>query len=165
MYLACRQIGRDCQDANFVADFHISANCRCPRGLKPFYASFFRGPEGPLFHSAALPQGCSSTSQLAPHVFEIVETLFAGEPFGGEDCAFGETAAGFGVVTEVDSVARGFEHDFMQADDVAFAEGGDLEIFIFVSRWLRGSLAGCAIAVPEGASFLWTWWRSKIWPE
>src|SRR5579862_1304250 len=69
------------------------------------------------------------SSQLAPDVLEIVEAFFAAEPFGGADCAFGEAAAGFGVVAEIDSVGGGFEDDFVQADYVAFAEGCDFEIF------------------------------------
>ncbi len=67
-------------------------------------------------------------------------------------------------MAEINAVGGGLEDDFVQADDVAFAEGRDLEIFCC---WPLASRMTCwsAIAVPEGASFLWAWWRSKIWPE
>jgi len=76
-------------------------------------------PSGALF--AALKDR-SSTSQLSPNVLEIVEPFFAEEPFGGTDCAFGEAAAGLGVVAEIDAIARRLKDDFVQAHDFAFAE-------------------------------------------
>ena len=82
--------------------------------------------------------GCPHGSyRFPPDVLEIVEALFPGEPFGGADGAFGEAAAGFGVVAEIDAVGGGFEDDLVQADDVAFAEGCDLDILL-CGRWLRG---------------------------
>jgi hypothetical protein len=64
--------------------------------------------------------------QFSPHILEIVEAFFAGEPFGGADGAFGEAAAGFRIVTEVDAVGGRFEDDLVEADDVSFAEGNNL---------------------------------------
>ena len=109
-----------------------------------------RSSTTPIFYRAALSQGRSSTSQLAPDVFEIVETFFAGQPFGGADCAFGETAAGFGIVAEIDAVGGGFEDDFVQADDIAFAEGCDLKIFVF-GRTVAAGLADQALERDCGA--------------
>src|SRR5579864_5356262 len=80
--------------------------------------------------------------QLPPHVFEIVKALFAGEPFGGADGAFGEAAARFGVVAEVDAVGWGFEDDFVQADDLAFAERSDLDAFRLLSGVAEDVLEG-----------------------
>src|SRR5580658_1208533 len=68
--------------------------------------------------------------QFPPQVLEIVEALFPHQPLRGAHGPFGEAAAGFGVVAEIDPVGRGFEHDLMQADDLAFAEGCDLEVFM-----------------------------------
>src|SRR5579871_3567229 len=94
----------------------------------------------PFLHTAALPRSRSSTVllsnncpsphrtlKLAPDVFEIVEAFFAGQPFGGTDGAFGEAAAGLGVVAEVDAVGGRFEDELVEADYVAFAEGSDLD--------------------------------------
>ena len=68
-----------------------------------------------------------------------MEAFFTGEPFGGADGAFGETAAGFGVVAEVDPVGGGLENNLVQADYVAFAERGDLEI-LFVTAGFADDL-------------------------
>jgi hypothetical protein len=88
--------------------------------------------------------------QLPPDIFEIVEAFFAGEPFGGADGAFGKAAAGFGVVAEIDAVGGGFEDEFVQADDFAFTEGSDFDVF-FLKTALAGGFAdhvlerdGCA---------------------
>ena len=62
--------------------------------------------------------------KLPPDVFEIVEAFFAGEPFGGADGAFGEAAAGLGVVAEVDAVCSGFEDKFVEADHVPGTRNG-----------------------------------------
>jgi hypothetical protein len=78
-------------------------------------------------------EGMLQTSEISPDVLEVVETLFPGEPFGGADCAFGEAAAGFGVVAEIDSVGGRFEDDLVEADYVAFAEGGDFESFLLAA--------------------------------
>src|SRR5580704_16347489 len=66
--------------------------------------------------------------QLPPDVLEVEEALLAGEPFGGADGAFGESAAGLGVVAEIDPVGRGIEDQLVHADDVTLAEGGDFEL-------------------------------------
>ena len=71
-----------------------------------------------LLLTFAASKGRSPTLKLPPDVFEIVEAFFAGEPFGGADGTFGEAAAGFGVVAEVDAVGGGFEDEFVEADDV-----------------------------------------------
>jgi hypothetical protein len=68
-----------------------------------------------------------------------VEAFFSGQPFRGSDCAFGEAAAGFRVMTEIDSVGRRFEDDFVQADYVAFAEGCDFYLF-FAAAGLANDL-------------------------
>ncbi len=60
--------------------------------------------------------------QFSPDVFEVEESLLAGEPFGGAHGAFGESAAGLGIVAEIDPVSRGIEDQFVHADDVAFPE-------------------------------------------
>src|ERR1700758_3732525 len=78
--------------------------------------------------------------QLSPDVLEIIKALLLGEPFGGEDGPFGEGAAGFGVVTEVDSVVLGFKDEFVQADDFAFAEGNNLEVFVLCAGFADHAL-------------------------
>ena len=97
-----------------------------------------RGPEGPLFHVAVCARSNPRTLQLAhvttrdhynsrslqfaPHVFEFVEAFFSGKPFCGAHCAFGEAAAGFRVVAEIDAIGGRLENEFVQTDDIAFAE-------------------------------------------
>jgi hypothetical protein len=66
---------------------------------------------------------------------------------------FGETAARFGVVADVDGVARGIEDNLMHSDYFAFAEGGDFES---VAGGLFDDVLEYGTAVPEGASSLWT---------
>src|SRR5450631_263680 len=79
-----------------------------------------------------LPGFCCAL-QLPPDIFEVVEAFLACEPLDGSDRAFGEAAAGFGVVAEVNPVGGGFEDHFVQADHVTFAEGCDLQIFFLVA--------------------------------
>ena len=67
-----------------------------------------------------------------PHIFEIVKALLSGYPLGGENRAFGEAAAGFRIVAQVDSIIVRLEHHFMHADDFALAEGGD---FYRIANW------------------------------
>src|SRR5437660_1302775 len=74
--------------------------------------------------------GATLGSQFPPDVLEIVEAFLAHQPLGGADGAFGEAAAGFGVVAEINSVGRRFEDHFVQAHDFTFAERRDLEIFV-----------------------------------
>src|SRR5580698_3181333 len=66
--------------------------------------------------------------ELSPDVFEVEKALLAGEPFGGVNGAFGESATGLGVVAEIDPVGRGIEDQFVHADDVAFAKRGNLQL-------------------------------------
>jgi len=66
-----------------------------------------RGTQKPHFSQKKRETGTPDVGrllQLAPDVFEIVEAFFARLPFGSADGAFGEAAAGFGVVAEVDAV-------------------------------------------------------------
>lgn len=58
------------------------------------------------------------------------------------DGALGKGPAGLGVMAEVDAVVRGFEDEFVEADDFAFAKGCDLERFALA--------AGFADDAPEG---------------
>jgi hypothetical protein len=69
-------------------------------------------------------------SQLPPNILEIVEALFPGEPLGDQDSAFGEAAAGFGVMAEIDAVGGGLEDDLVQTYDLALAKGSDFQIFV-----------------------------------
>jgi len=112
-----------------------------------------RGTQKPHFSQKKRETGTPDVGrllQLAPDVFEIVEAFFARLPFGSADGAFGEAAAGFGVVAEVDAVGRRFEDDFVQADYIAFAEGCDLDIFS-VATGLADHLLECnRVAVEDG---------------
>lgn len=69
--------------------------------------------------------------QFSPDIFEIVKPLFAYQPLCRTDGAFGEAAAGFGIVAEIDPVRSGFEDYFVESDDFSFAERCDLQSFVF----------------------------------
>src|SRR6478672_7405629 len=64
---------------------------------------------------------------LSPDVFEVVEPRLALQPLGCAHSAFGEAAARFGIVAEIDSVGRGLHYQFMHSDDLAFAEGSNFD--------------------------------------
>src|ERR1700722_4376778 len=85
-------------------------------------------PSSLLNPHARIASAPHNRSKLPPHILEIVEALFALQPFGGAYRSFSEAAAGFGVVAEIDAVVIRFEDDFVQADDFAFAEGSDFEV-------------------------------------
>ena len=87
----------------------------CETGLWLCNGARLEGIKNLHFSQKTLKMGHPATIglQLSPYIFEIVETFFAGEPFGGADCAFGEAAAGFGVVAEIDAVGGGIEHDLV----------------------------------------------------
>ena len=71
-----------------------------------------------------------ATLELFPYIFEIVESFFAGDPFRGSHRALGEAFPGFSVVTEIDPIDGGFQHNLVHAHDFAFAKGNDFQIFI-----------------------------------
>src|SRR5581483_3782127 len=69
----------------------------------------------------------TSGLELTPDVLEVIESGAADEPLGGANRTFRKTAAGLGVVAEVDPVGRAFEDKFMHADCFTFPERSDLE--------------------------------------
>ena len=89
--------------------------------------------------------------QLPPDILEVEESFFAAQPLGRSDGAFGEPAAGFCVVAQIDPVVGGIQNELVHADDVAFAERCDFESLSpeALDNFLQSS------AVPEGASFFW----------
>src|SRR5579859_4572578 len=79
-------------------------------------------------------------SQLPPNLLEIVETFFAGEPFGGEHGPFGEAAAVLGIVAKVNAVRVRLEDNFVHSDYFAFPERRDLQIFGAAAGFAHQSL-------------------------
>src|SRR6266566_7535610 len=63
---------------------------------------------------------------LPPNILEIKEPLFPHKPLRAPHSPFSEPASGLGVVAEINGVIGRIEHQFVHADDVAFAEGSDL---------------------------------------
>ena len=61
---------------------------------------------------------------------EIVEALLAGKPLRRAHRAIGKALARLGVVTEINPVGGGVEHDLVHAHDIAFAKGSDLQILL-----------------------------------
>src|SRR5437660_5771235 len=55
-------------------------------------------------NTCAISDSSCCHSHFPPHIVEIVEALLVGDPLGGAYRALGETAAGGGVVAQIDVV-------------------------------------------------------------
>src|SRR5581483_280111 len=75
-----------------------------------------------------------------PDIFKVEKSLFVHDPFRRAHRAICESAARFGIVTQVDRVRRRLKNYFVHSHDFAFAERSDLnfETRVFLQDLLNG---------------------------
>src|ERR1019366_3077685 len=71
--------------------------------------------------------GERSASELRENILEVVEPSPAGDPFGCQHCSLGESAAGLDFVGEHDTIAGRDQLQRVNAGNIAFALGSDLD--------------------------------------
>ncbi len=113
-------------DSRFDLPGHQVAQGRLVDGAVLTKGSYQRGAASTELHNIKIARtewdGKWVASEFPPHVFEVEKPLLAGEPFSGAHGAFGESAAGLGIVAEIDAIRWRIKDQFMHANDVTFTE-------------------------------------------